>query len=380
MRSTVIGLILVCATFATGNDNAVPETTSEALKGKGEGQSAETQNLVLASPSALPDHDFEAWPAFIEKQFGTNVVGGYSFVVRHKGNIVASGVGGYARMPWESTGPGLRWTTARRMHIASASKPITAVAMLKLWEEHEKQFSLDDPFWPFVKHLFPDATPLSKTITIRHLLTHRSGLTKHGSNLTLADARIGLSDSKNQPPGTTRTYGGHNFLLLRFVIEAISGEPYTQYVVNHVLRPAGVLNMDTKPETDLPVLTYSGLNGQKGNPMADYTASAGGVGWYGSAMDLTAFLHAVSEGKILSKETTELMFSEGLGWNSSTSNGRTLGYMHAGAYGGSKGSARCVVIHYVDGVDVALLINSGQREPTSIVRAAWLLTKKSGGE
>jgi CubicO group peptidase (beta-lactamase class C family) len=268
MKSKAIGLlVLACAIIANGEEGAVTDNTSQALKSEAERRSEEAQDPTLAASSAFPNHDFEAWPAFIEKQFGTNMVGGYSFVVRQKGDIVASGVGGYARMPWEATGPGLRWTTARRMHIASASKPITAVAMLKLWEEHQKQFSLDDPFWPFVKHLFPDATPLSKTITIRHLLTHRSGLTKHGSNLTLADARIGLSDSKNQPPGTTRTYGGHNFLLLRFVIEAISGEPYTQYVVNHVLRPAGVLNMDTKPETDLPVLTYSGLKGQKGNPM-----------------------------------------------------------------------------------------------------------------
>jgi len=317
-----------------------------------------TWDVVLPpnhSPHCFPQHDFQTWPEFFAAHLQTNSIHGYTFLALDHGKIVARGSGGYYRLP-PGNGDTIPWDTRRALHVASVSKSITATAVMKLWEEHH--FSLDASFWPYLKDLFPNATDASKQITIRQLLTHRSGLTQDAVDI-MSTARL-LASLSNGPPGVRSHYNNLNYYILRLLIEKVSGEPYVQYVQNHVLKPAGA-NMDTK---------------SKEPASWDATAFAGAIGWHASTSDLTAFLYGLSQGKILAPVTVEKMFHETLGWNPITLDGQIIGYHKNGRWQTDDESGEAAEIaHFVDGVDVALLLNSPIHSQARLLKDAWQLDK-----
>jgi len=317
-------------------------------------------------------------------RLGNNAVGGYCFVVRLNGQVVGSGTGGYARMPWEKESPGLRWSVTKPMPVASVSKMITAMAIMKLWEEKREGFSFDGPFWPYVKAIFPEVHPDVRRITIRHLLIHRSGLL--GGEDRAKAAKV-LAEPPSHPVGAVQHYSNINFFLARLVLEQISGEPYTQYVRNHLLRPAGAMGMDTKFEAHSPVLAYTSKKVRfPGFAFPwDKAEHAGASGWYASALDLTSFMYAASSGRVLSVPTSSKMFHEGLGCYSANVGGQVVGYHHTGLWlwdnGHQAGSDWSGLVHFVDGVDAAMLVNSDQGAwPVDLLVEAWKLRKPEMGQ
>jgi CubicO group peptidase (beta-lactamase class C family) len=325
----------------------------------GEIRMGTTWNVVLPpnhSLNCFPQHDFQAWPGFFASHLPTNSINGYTFLARYHGKTVANGSSGYFQSPSETNSAAIPWDTQRTMHIASVSKAITATAVMKLYEEKHGQFSLDALVWPYLKDLFPNASTSSKQITIRQLLTHRSGLTQDAADI-LSTARV-LTSSNNKP-GVRSYYNNLNFYILRLFIEKVSGEAYLQYVQNHVLKPAGALNMDTKSHEK------AGL---------DASAFAGAIGWYASTSDLTAFLYGLSQGKIITQQSTEIMFHESFGWDPMMLDGQIIGYHKNGLWLSDDGNGETSeVAHFVDGVDVALLINSPTTSQTRLLSKAWQL-------
>ena len=148
--------------------------------------------------------------------------------------------------------------------IASVSKLITAVAIMKLVEK--KSLSLDakvfgptgvinDPIFKKVKDL-----RLYK-ITIRHLLAHAGGWSvRYGdmafNSLLLLELngetgaatmnsynRFIASRKLHFDPGTRSSYSNMGYMFLQEVIEYVSGQPYEEYVRNEVLKPMGITDM-----------------------------------------------------------------------------------------------------------------------------------------
>ena len=107
-------------------------------------------------------HDFEKWTSVIRRHHEADWPGGYAFAVLHKGNVVAEGAEGWARAPWQPQDPSVKWTVEKPMGVASVSKTVTAVALLRLWEERDKKFSLDAPFWPHIRAICPRASAGAK--------------------------------------------------------------------------------------------------------------------------------------------------------------------------------------------------------------------------
>ncbi|MDT0690625.1 serine hydrolase domain-containing protein [Salegentibacter sp. F188] len=159
--------------------------------------------------------------------------------------------------------------------IASQTKAITATAVMMLWEEGK--FQLDDPISKYIPE-FEDpqvlesfneadssytAKPADKEITIRHLLTHTSGL---GYGMIDADARIRKIYQKagvtelfttdnveieevikklgklplHHNPGEKFTYS-MSLDVLGYFIEVVSGQSFSDYLVEHIFDP---LEMD----------------------------------------------------------------------------------------------------------------------------------------
>lgn len=314
-----------------------------------------TTVLPPTDPTHLfPQHDFEVWHTFFEKHLGN--VKGYSFLASYHGTNVASGNKGNVWFP-EKDAKGIPWTTQEKMHVASVSKAITATAIMKLLEEKAGQVSLDEPFWPYLKNIFPNASTDSKQITIRQLLTHRSGLTDDAAD-TRSAAKLLATFTKH--PASGGFYNNLNFYILRLLIEQLSGEAYVPYVQNHVLIPAGITSMDTK-------------SAQTG---WDATAFAGAIGWHASVTDITTYLYALSQGKIITKQSAEIMYHESLGWDPIQLGSQTIGYRKSGSWLTKKGQGETSeIVHFIDGTDVALLINSHVPTKLPLIVAAWKLDK-----
>lgn len=149
-------------------------------------------------------------------------------------------------------------TKSIRFPIASISKLFTATAILQLKENGLLRVSD-----PVVMHLpsFP-----YDGITIRHLLSHTSGLPPYnaffdkfrkeqpGKTFTNSDFMAGVLSNK-QPliyqPGEKGNYDNINYLVLALIVEKVSGETYENFISTHILRPSG-----------MNVTTYFPLSGQ----------------------------------------------------------------------------------------------------------------------
>jgi CubicO group peptidase (beta-lactamase class C family) len=159
--------------------------------------------------------------------------------------------------------------------LASQSKAITATAVMMLWEEGK--FQLDDPISKYIPEfknpkvldsILTDGTyltkPADKEISIRHLLTHTSGI---GYGVIDGDARIkkiykdaGIIDlfttkkitiaanikrlaalPLHHNPGEKFTYS-ESYDVLGYFIEIMSGMPLDAYLRTHIFEPLEMTN------------------------------------------------------------------------------------------------------------------------------------------
>ena len=157
---------------------------------------------------------------------------GFSGVVLagRDGKVVAAVPRGYADE--RGTKP-LTYTTL--FEIASCTKTFTAIAVLQLVKSG--RLSLDDSI---ADHL-PSVPENCKAITIRHLLSHTSGIP--GTNTTGSGDQIEkviptfLSGGPKHRPGTHYEYWNQGYSLLSEIIARASGLEYTQYIRDNIFTP-----------------------------------------------------------------------------------------------------------------------------------------------
>ena len=138
-------------------------------------------------------------------------------------------------------------------HIASVSKYIEAAVAVRLVEQGK--LSLDEDITRYV----PDAPTHGTRVTIRHLLTHTSGIYNFTS---LPDAAANealdrthdevLASIRSRPldfaPGTSWRYSNTGFYLVGMAIEKVTGRPYAAYLRDSVFAP---LQMDSASLCDV---------------------------------------------------------------------------------------------------------------------------------
>jgi CubicO group peptidase (beta-lactamase class C family) len=315
---------------------------------------------IAVKPGSGP-HDFARWAQMMHETYDGKLTGGYGFEVRDHGKIVASGAEGWART--SNDAPAAKWTMNKPMGVASVSKTVTAVALLKLWEESENtahKFTMDDPFWPHIKSICPKASADVKKVTLRQLLTHRTGFRTFDDCATPATLEKLLEQPLAHPAGTHYEYSNNNFYVARLVIEQIGHVEYTPYVKEHVLAPMGITKMETHFQAKAPMCGYGKLNeGRPGFPFDwETTASAGAAGWFGSVSDLGLFLDGLREHKVLSESTTAMMNKDGLGWDQFTTYWEKNGGWDWDEGGtGRKGELHSTINRFPDDVDVVILCN-----------------------
>ncbi len=140
--------------------------------------------------------------------------------------------------------------TGDRFRVASISKMITAISVLRLVQAG--LVGLDEVVGPRLAARVRLSAPSGgvEAITVRHLLTHRSGIGQY-ENLMFrrqvescaAAGASGLSRGLERAPGTTYRYSNLNFCLLGLLIEDVTGETYEAVVDRELLEPLGIDGM-----------------------------------------------------------------------------------------------------------------------------------------
>ena len=221
------------------------------------------------------------------------------------------------------------------MRIGSVTKQFTAAAILRLAEGGA--LTLDDRIEKYV----PEFDTRGVTITLRHLLTHTSGVrrdwyppTTNGLAPPAPVTREHTIATLNaQPfdalPGQKWGYSNAGYLLLGYAIESITGRSYAEFIQTEFALPLGLIDTGVCGTSNLPLPEGYGLY-SKGKPtlmVAPHTSvflSAGSL--CSTATDLARWAHVLAAGHaILPSSYATMITPAKLENNADVSYGYALG-------------------------------------------------------
>ncbi len=163
-------------------------------------------------------------------------------IVVKNGNVVFRKAYGLADVQAKVT-----MTPEMNCPIGSVSKPFTAMAIMILAEQ--EKLALDDPITKFLR----ECPAHWNRISIRHLLTHSSGIRRlHSMKEYWDHIREDMSPDelitmfRDEPPefapGDKHGYCNSGYYLLGKIVETVSGQPYEQFVREQILKPLNMSN------------------------------------------------------------------------------------------------------------------------------------------
>jgi CubicO group peptidase (beta-lactamase class C family) len=200
-----------------------------------------------AAGSQSSEPDIFAIDEFVQIQMEAANVPGLALGVVHNGEIIHTN--GYGRTDPDGT-PVTRETP---FIIGSVSKGFTALAILQLVEQGKVDLDATvQSYLPWFTLADPQA---ASQITIRMLLNQTSGLGYNDGTRPLWDkpgeytleARIRQMAvlTLDRAPGTEFEYSNYNYMVLGLVVEVVSGQPYGNYVQDHIFTPLKMQNSAT---------------------------------------------------------------------------------------------------------------------------------------
>lgn len=229
-----------------------------------------------------------------------------SLTIREKDKVVFEKAYGYA-----DVANAIKATSATKYKIGSITKMFTAAIVFQLIEE--KKLSLDaklSAYYPQLKN--------ADKITIAQLLQHKSGLHNYTDD-TDFQALFTMHQSKDAmlakfyamapdfEPGERAEYSNTNFVLLGYIIEDITKKPYKDNIAERIVKKAGLKDTYYFSKIDVKKNeAYSYLfDGTKWTQMEEWdesvAAAAGAL--QSTPTDLTKFIKALFDGKIISKSS-----------------------------------------------------------------------------
>jgi len=212
-----------------------------------------------------------------------------------------------------------------KFNLGSMNKMFTSVAVARLVEAGKLSF--DDPIGKWIDETWLPKDVTGK-ITVRHLITHTSGLGSYFNEVYQKSSRAlfrKLDDYKplikdDRPafePGARFLYSNTGMFLLGVVIEKVTGEDYFEHIRKAVYAPAGMTGSDCY-EMDYPVENLA--IGYSPDPASPYKwqnnlykhVLRGGPagGGFSTVKDLHRFALALLGGKLVSKSTRDLMWTD----------------------------------------------------------------------
>jgi D-alanyl-D-alanine carboxypeptidase len=320
--------------------------------------------LLLLPFTALADRVDE----FVRAHLAERHIPGAAIAVIQNGKIVKRGVHGVASLEHN-----VKVTTETVFEIGSVSKQMTAAGIMLLVEDGK--VSLDEKISAYL----PNAPDVWKDVTVRHLLTHTSGI-KNYTGLTGFELsrRVTIDGFIKQlsehplefTPGEKNIYSNSGYNLLAHIIQTRSGKSFMDFMRERVFLPLGMTKTgDRDPQFIIPLRAtgYEWRNDRYTGRDGCLTDLMGAGSITSTITDMIKWEAALSGDKFLRPESKREMWTQftfnngeksiyGFGWRIADVRGHKL-IGHTGQTAGF-GAA---IFRYVDnGLTVIVLTNLGE--------------------
>lgn len=313
--------------------------------------------LSLGLTTTAQDFDKSDYEAFIEETMSASNIPGLAAIIFNENGTVYEKAFGIA-------GPDERAVTLDTpFQLGSVSKTFAALVIVQL--SAEGKIDLDVPVMTYLPDFRARGSEW-QDITLRHILSHRSGLSTFHGNLKQNDIYRGadaldvavrdLRKAKlNAKPGERLEYSNANYMLAAAVIESVTGQSYETALDERIFTPLGMTNSYVQMPLRDTAKEATGYRQWFGMPIAYLfipgrsMMAAGGV--TSSASDLAIYINAVaskdprimpeaefSDQLIASQGDSKERFGYGLGWMLWDEDGRNVVY-HAGLNAGFSAQA-----------------------------------------
>jgi len=222
--------------------------------------------------------------------------------------------------------------TAAVFELASVSKVFTSAVILQLVQD--RRIRLEDS----LRYFFPELP--YQSITIRHLLSHTSGLpdyqaimdshwdkTRVAGNEDCLEFLARYHPPANFRPGQQYEYSNSGYLILASIAEQVTGKPFRELLKERVFRPAGMTLTDIRTAAEkrnIPAMAWGFVTDSTSGRFvsADSLVSSNYTVWLGNrrgpgrvsstARDLLRFDRAFFGGKILSDSIRHVAMEQGI--------------------------------------------------------------------
>jgi D-alanyl-D-alanine carboxypeptidase len=231
--------------------------------------------------------------------------------VSHRGQVIYSEAFGLMDVATPSSSA----TPRTVMQIASITKQFTAAAIIRLAERGA--LKLDDRIEKFV----PEFDPRGRTITLRQLLTHTSGIPvewvpagppwpDHGAGVTREEVIKALNNlSFAFKPGTQWSYSNAGYTLLGYAIESVTGMSFADFVRNEFALPLGLIDTGVCGTSNLPLphgylrVTSLWVPVVAVHPSRSFSSGS----LCSTASDLARWSHLLATGRVVLPASYEMM-------------------------------------------------------------------------
>jgi len=286
---------------------SVPDAKPIVRIGDGIAQSASPMKLRPASPAS--ESKFATAYDFLNRSVADHAFPGGVLAIGNKGELA---IHPFGRQTYESSS---RAVTAKTIYdVASLTKPVVTTTLIAM-EVEAGRINLDSPIGNYLPEWNAASQPdLGSRVTVRHLLTHTSGLPGHVTYYqSLKSKREIIKRALTEPlihaPGEKCEYSDPGFILLGNILETITGRSLDFLAQQRIFAPLEMKNTMFNPSREFqPRIAPTGNDSRlrkgliKGEPHDDNTFVMGGIaghaGLFSSAGDLAAFCQMMLNGGI----------------------------------------------------------------------------------
>lgn len=327
---------------------------------------------TLRKVDTTPRLDIDAFGPALHAKLSKSVQG-YAWQLRRGGTVMHNGLWEWGRSPANG---GQGWTMDTRMHIASVSKLMTAMAMVHKLRSSNRH--LNDKI---AEHLPEYWTLGTKTgdITFRQLLNHTAGFRVPGSATDFATMKSKVAEGV---AATHRKYAYENvnFALCRVLIPVLHGwinrtdthgsatdtiwdvrstTRFREYCNKYVFAPSGVPTVGFKPGSG-DALAYRASGGGSGWDSGDLTTVSGGAGFRMSVNEVLDVMGTFRRaGTIVPTSEVSSFLNKDLGIDQRIDTPAGRLYNKNGAWGPGDGRLeQCVAVFLPQDMELCLFVNS----------------------
>ncbi len=301
-----------------------------------------------------------------------DMVTGYGLQLRQGGNPIVMHLCHWSQTPADLS---REWALDTQMHIASVSKMLTGIGMVKLLDD--MGLSYDAKIIDYLPTYWQKG-PNIDAITFRHLMNHTSGFQTgtSSSDFMLMKSKVAQGV---QTIGSAH-YENMNFGLCRILMAVLTGEidknvvvpgvtdhvwdyvtieAYRQYMQDNVFTPAGVSGASFDHAEKAALAYRFPSNGETGWNSGHLASMSGGAGWHLSIDDVLNVMHTFRRmGTIMPVVKAQALLDNKFGIDQAISTAAGPLYYKNGSWSSNGQTEQCVAYYLPDDMELVVFVNS----------------------